>query len=74
MSAELVGREPELAALSDLLAAQRLVEIVGPGGIGKTAVAIATGRTLAGRTMPRPVASGWPGSRPRRPPTRSSTR
>ena len=46
MSAELVGREAEIAALSDLLASERLVEIVGPGGIGKTAVAIATGRTL----------------------------
>ena len=28
---------------ADLLAEQRLVEIVGPGGIGKTAVAIAVG-------------------------------
>ena len=28
----------------DLLADNRLVEIVGPGGVGKTAVAIATGR------------------------------
>jgi predicted ATPase/DNA-binding SARP family transcriptional activator len=48
LSAELVGREAEIAALSDLLADKRLVEIVGPGGIGKTAVAIATGRGLAG--------------------------
>ena len=47
LSAELVGRETEIAALSELLAGKRLVEIVGPGGIGKTAVAIATGRTLA---------------------------
>jgi predicted ATPase/DNA-binding SARP family transcriptional activator len=47
LSAELVGRETEIAAVSDLLEAQRLVEIVGPGGIGKTAVAIATGRRLA---------------------------
>ena len=46
MSADLVGRETEVAALSDLLAAERLVEIVGPGGIGKTAVAIAVGRRL----------------------------
>ena len=38
-------RSPPLA---ELLAAQRLVEVVGPGGIGKTAVAIATGRALAG--------------------------
>ena len=47
MSADLVGRETEVAALSDLLATERLVEIVGPGGIGKTAVAIAVGRRLA---------------------------
>ena len=30
-----------------LLGDHRLVEVVGPGGIGKTALAIATGRTLA---------------------------
>jgi predicted ATPase/DNA-binding SARP family transcriptional activator len=48
LSAELVGRETEVAALADLLQTQRLVEIVGPGGIGKTAVAIATGRMLSG--------------------------
>jgi predicted ATPase/DNA-binding SARP family transcriptional activator len=47
LSAELVGRDTEIAALSDLLEGQRLVEVVGPGGIGKTAVAIATGRRLA---------------------------
>ncbi len=35
------------AALSDLLASERLVEIVGPGGVGKTAVAIAAGRRLS---------------------------
>jgi predicted ATPase/DNA-binding SARP family transcriptional activator len=46
MTAELVGRESEIAALSELLRSTRLVEIVGPGGIGKTAVAIATGRRL----------------------------
>jgi predicted ATPase len=48
MAVELVGREAELTALCDLLAAERLVEIVGPGGVGKTAVAIAVGRRLAG--------------------------
>ena len=31
---------------SDLLTRQRLVEIVGPGGVGKTALAIDTGRRL----------------------------
>jgi predicted ATPase/DNA-binding SARP family transcriptional activator len=48
LSAEMVGREAEIAALSALLAKERLVEVVGPGGIGKTAVAIATGRRLSG--------------------------
>jgi predicted ATPase/DNA-binding SARP family transcriptional activator len=46
MSVELVGRETELAALTDLLAVKRLVEIVGPGGVGKTAVAVEVGRRL----------------------------
>ena len=47
LSADLVGRESEIATLADLLHDKRLVELVGPGGIGKTAVAIATGRALA---------------------------
>ena len=52
---------------------KRLVEIVGPGGIGKTAVAIATGRRLA-ESDAAPAGSGWPGSKPRRRRTTSSTR
>ena len=47
MAVDLVGRQVEVNAVFDLLAANRLVEIVGPGGVGKTAVAIATGRRLA---------------------------
>ena len=47
MTVELVGRENEMADLSDLLVRERLVTIVGPGGIGKTAVAIAVGRGLS---------------------------
>jgi predicted ATPase/DNA-binding SARP family transcriptional activator len=47
MSVELVGREKDVTALAGLLADHRLVEIVGPGGVGKTAAAIATGRRLA---------------------------
>jgi DNA-binding SARP family transcriptional activator len=48
LATELVGRDAEVAALAGLLDAGRLVEVVGPGGIGKTALAIATGRTLPG--------------------------
>jgi predicted ATPase/DNA-binding SARP family transcriptional activator len=47
MSADLVGRGAEVAALCARLAHERLVEVVGPGGIGKTAVALATGRRLS---------------------------
>ena len=47
MSAELVGRDTEVAAVVDLVADARLVEIVGPGGVGKTALAIAAGRVLS---------------------------
>ncbi len=46
LAAELVARDGEIAAVRDLLVDHRLVEVVGPGGIGKTALAIATGRTL----------------------------
>jgi predicted ATPase len=53
MSADLVGRETEVSALCDLLAGERLVEIVGPGGIGKTAVAIEVGRTVSSPNGPR---------------------
>jgi predicted ATPase len=48
LAAELVGRGTEIAAVARLLEAGRLVEVVGPGGIGKTALAIATGRALPG--------------------------
>jgi predicted ATPase/DNA-binding SARP family transcriptional activator len=55
MFVELVGREGDVAAITELLATQRLVEIIGPGGIGKTAVAMAVGRELAGS---QPLGSG----------------
>jgi predicted ATPase/DNA-binding SARP family transcriptional activator len=47
MAVDLVGRDAELAALTELVGNERLVEIVGPGGVGKTAAAIAVGRRLA---------------------------
>ena len=47
LTPELVGREWEIAALCERIATKRLIEIVGPGGIGKTAVAVEVGRRLA---------------------------
>ncbi len=51
MSAELIGRDTDLAAIIDLLTDSRLVEVVGPGGVGKTAAAIAAGRSLSGSDL-----------------------
>jgi predicted ATPase/DNA-binding SARP family transcriptional activator len=50
IGAELVGREGELEVLGKLLETHRLVEVLGPGGVGKTAIAIAAARrsTLPG--------------------------
>lgn len=45
---DLLGREATLALLAGLCAERRLVSIVGPGGIGKTSVAL----TLAERLAP----------------------
>ena len=45
MSVDLVGRDTDRDALLALLDADRLVEIIGPGGVGKTALAIAVART-----------------------------
>ncbi|MEU0368810.1 BTAD domain-containing putative transcriptional regulator [Streptomyces sp. NPDC006283] len=40
----LIGREQQIAALHGLLAAERLVTLVGPGGVGKTRVALEIAR------------------------------
>jgi predicted ATPase/DNA-binding winged helix-turn-helix (wHTH) protein len=37
----LIGRDPDLKALQELLAHHRLVTVVGPGGVGKTRLALA---------------------------------
>lgn len=44
--ARMVGREEEVRALSAQLAAARFVTVVGPGGVGKTTVAVAVTHDL----------------------------
>ena len=43
---ELIGRENEIGEILNLAAAHRLVTLTGPGGIGKTSVALALAREL----------------------------
>jgi predicted ATPase/class 3 adenylate cyclase len=45
----LIGRDDELAVLADLAAAGRVLTICGPGGIGKTRLAIEVGLRVADR-------------------------
>jgi non-specific serine/threonine protein kinase len=46
---DFVGRREELARIAELLADSRLVTIVGPGGVGKTRVALVTAAQAAAR-------------------------
>jgi predicted ATPase/DNA-binding winged helix-turn-helix (wHTH) protein len=48
-STRLIGRAEVVASLLRILTERRLVSIVGPGGIGKTAVALAVSEALAGQ-------------------------
>jgi predicted ATPase/DNA-binding SARP family transcriptional activator len=43
---ELIGRDAELAQVRDLLNTARLVTLTGPGGVGKTRLALETARSL----------------------------
>jgi predicted ATPase/DNA-binding SARP family transcriptional activator len=47
----LIGRDGELAALRRLLAAGQVVTVVGPGGVGKTALAVDLARQLDETTV-----------------------
>ena len=43
----MVGREPMLSEVVDNLRAERFVTLLGPGGIGKTTIAVAAGHAIA---------------------------
>ncbi|MDT0611058.1 BTAD domain-containing putative transcriptional regulator [Streptomyces lancefieldiae] len=45
---DLIGREGAVADLRGLLAARRLVTVTGPGGVGKTRIAVAVGQQVRG--------------------------
>lgn len=47
----LIGRETELAAVRDGLTATRLVTLVGPGGVGKTRLALEAARAFTDRPV-----------------------
>ncbi|HET7814376.1 MAG TPA: hypothetical protein VFL13_08370 [Candidatus Baltobacteraceae bacterium] len=46
---ELVGRENEIAEIGDALRVERLVTLTGPGGVGKTSVALQCGANALAR-------------------------
>ncbi|WP_329092431.1 MULTISPECIES: BTAD domain-containing putative transcriptional regulator [unclassified Streptosporangium] len=55
---DLVGREEAVAGIRALLEAERLVTLTGPGGVGKTRLAVETARQLTGSAPPGIVRDG----------------
>jgi predicted ATPase/DNA-binding SARP family transcriptional activator len=49
---DLIGRDAELAGVRALLGTSRLVTLTGPGGVGKTRLALAAARDLASPASP----------------------
>ena len=54
-----VGRDCEVAGLLKQLAAERLVTLTGPGGVGKTRLAAEAAERLAGADYAGPDRSAW---------------
>ncbi|GHC69430.1 AAA family ATPase [Streptomyces flavofungini] len=45
-NSDLIGREADIARVCDLVRSQRLVTLTGPGGVGKTRLALEAARPL----------------------------
>ncbi|MCX5192681.1 NB-ARC domain-containing protein [Streptomyces sp. NBC_00249] len=57
--APFVGRDGELAALSEALTGRRLITLTGPGGVGKTRLARQAATAAAGPAGPFPDGTHW---------------
>ena len=57
-----VGRDAELEQLRETVRASRLVTLVGPGGVGKTRLAVEAAASCAKSTETAPGWSSWPAS------------
>ncbi|MEO3802342.1 BTAD domain-containing putative transcriptional regulator [Nonomuraea sp. B1E8] len=62
--AELIGRDADVRRLRRLLARERLVTLLGPGGVGKTRLAIAAASDAAPHAGPHAVQNAGPDSAP----------
>jgi len=55
----MLGRDADLQRLSDVTIDSRLVTVVGPGGVGKTTLAMQLASTIASRYSSPPVWCDW---------------